>query len=207
MLRQVTRELGALLILDEVITFRLGYHGAQGLFGIDPDLTTLGKLIGGGFPIGAVGGRRDVMAVFDPSNGTPAVPHGGTFSANPMSMAAGIATLQDLPPAAYARLEALGAQLDAGVREAFLRHRQRGQLTGLGSLRRIHFTNAPLTDYRSVVAAPSVANFANRLFDNGVIIAQNGLIALSTAMTETDVAEIVSAIDHTLAAENDRQRR
>jgi glutamate-1-semialdehyde 2,1-aminomutase len=70
MLRRVTREIGALLILDEVITFRLGYNGAQGRFGVEPDLTTLGKVIGGGFPIGAIGGRRDVMSVFDPTAGS-----------------------------------------------------------------------------------------------------------------------------------------
>jgi glutamate-1-semialdehyde 2,1-aminomutase len=85
-LRKVTREVGALLIFDEVITFRLGYRGAQGIWNIDPDLTTLGKIIGGGFPVGAIGGHRDVMAVFDPRPGKPALPHGGTFSANPVTM-------------------------------------------------------------------------------------------------------------------------
>ena len=88
-LRKVTREVGALLIFDEVITFRLGYRGAQGIWDIDPDLTTLGKIIGGGFPVGAIGGRKDVMAVFDPRPGKPALPHGGTFSANPVTMRAG----------------------------------------------------------------------------------------------------------------------
>ena len=107
-LRQVTREVGALLIFDEVITFRVGYRGAQGVWGIDPDLTTLGKIIGGGFPVGAVGGRKDIMAVFDPRSGKPALPHGGTFSANPVTMRAGLAAMELLDEAAFARLDAIG---------------------------------------------------------------------------------------------------
>lgn len=139
MLRRVTREIGALLILDEVITFRLGYNGAQGRFGVDPDLTALGKVIGGGFPVGAVGGRREVMAVFDPTGGPPAVPHGGTFSANPMTMMAGIAALEDLTPEAFAHLEALAARFDAGVSACFARHGIAGQnariaILGMGRL-------------------------------------------------------------------------
>ncbi|MFX8079161.1 aminotransferase class III-fold pyridoxal phosphate-dependent enzyme, partial [Acinetobacter baumannii] len=78
-----------LLIFDEVITFRLGFRGAQGIWNIDPDLTTLGKIIGGGFPVGAICGHREFMAVFDPRPGKPALPHGGTFSANPVTMRAG----------------------------------------------------------------------------------------------------------------------
>ncbi len=119
-LRKVTREVGALLIFDEVITFRLGSRGAQGIWNIDPDLTTLGKIIGGGFPVGAIGGRRDVMAVFDPRPGKPALPHGGTFSANPVTMRAGIAAMELLDDAAFARLDAMGAG-------GSLRHRRRIQ--------------------------------------------------------------------------------
>ena len=93
-LRKVTREVGALLIFDEVITFRVGYRGAQGLWNIEPDLTSLGKIIGGGFPVGAVCGGKEFMAVFDPRPGKPALPHGGTFSANPVTMRAGIAAME-----------------------------------------------------------------------------------------------------------------
>src|SRR5258708_9519528 len=107
-LRKITREVGALLIFDEVITFRLGYRGAQGLWSIEPDLTTLGKIIGGGFPVGAVCGDAEFMAVFDPRPGKPALPHGGTFSANPVTMRAGIAAMELLDDAAFARLDAMG---------------------------------------------------------------------------------------------------
>lgn len=202
MLRRVTREIGALLILDEVITFRLGYNGAQGRFNVDPDLTALGKVIGGGFPIGAIGGRKEVMSVFDPTLGPPAVPHGGTFSANPMSMTAGIAALEDLTPASFEYLERLGEQFDAAVTECLRRHGVAGQVTGLGSLRRVHMSDTSLTDFRSTFAAGDgpkrVAALAKGLFDEGVIIAGNGLMAFSTAMTATDIDEIVAAFDRVL---------
>lgn len=199
MLRRVTQEIGALLILDEVITFRLGYNGAQGRFEIDPDITVLGKVIGGGFPIGAVGGRKEVMAVYDPSLGPPAVQHGGTFSANPMSMMAGIAALEDLTPASFEHLERLGERLDRGLNELFDRLGIDAQVTGLGSLRRLHLNRAPLTDFRSTFAtgdsAKRVAELSRLLFDEGVIIASNGLMALSTPMTEEDIDEIIAAFD------------
>jgi glutamate-1-semialdehyde 2,1-aminomutase len=118
-LREVTAAHGILLIFDEVISFRVGYRGAQGAFGVRPDLTAFGKIIGGGFPVGAVGGRADVMAVFDPRGGKPAVPHGGTFNANPVTMAAGLAAMRLLDEPAYARLDELGETLRRGFRAAW----------------------------------------------------------------------------------------
>ena len=203
MLRCVTRELGALLILDEVITFRLGYHGAQGRFGVDPDFTTLGKVIGGGFAVGAVGGKAEYMSVFDPTHGAPLVPHGGTFSANPMSMSAGAAALMELTPEAYEKLEARGSRFDVGLARCFEKHGVKGRATGLGSLRRIHLTDAALSDYRSTFAsvdgARRMAQLARNLFDEGVIIAGNGLMCFSTPMTEADVEEILDAFDRAVA--------
>ena len=148
-LRKVTREVGALLIFDEVITFRVGYRGAQGLWNIEPDLTTLGKIIGGGFPVGAVCGRKEFMAVFDPRPGKPALPHGGTFSANPVTMRAGIAAMELLDEAAFARLDAMGEAVRAGIDAAFRRHNVPGRTVGLGSLLKIHFADRPVRDYRS----------------------------------------------------------
>lgn len=133
-LRQATREAGALLIFDEVISFRLGYHGAQGLWGIDPDLTTLGKIIGGGFPVGAIAGKREIMAVFDPRHGKPSLPHGGTFSANPVTMRAGLAAMELLDRNAFARLDAIGEEVRKGINDAFRRHGVPGSAVGLGSL-------------------------------------------------------------------------
>src|SRR5207302_11508329 len=112
-LRQLTTRNGALLVLDEVISLRLATGGAQEIFGVRPDLTTMGKIIGGGYPVAAFGGRADVMALLDPRGGGPAIPHGGTFNGNPVGTAAGIATLEALTPDVLARLNALGDQLRA----------------------------------------------------------------------------------------------
>src|SRR3954466_7959829 len=163
-LRRVTREIGALLIFDEAITFRLGYRGAQGLWGIDPDLTPLGKIMGGGFPAGRlalgkimgvglpggpVAGGRGSMAVFDPRHGKPALPHGGTFSANPVTMRAGLAAMELLDEPAFAKLDVLGQRVRSGIDEAFRKAGVPGGTVGLGSLLKIHFADRPIRDYRS----------------------------------------------------------
>ncbi len=202
-LRQVTREIGALLIFDEVITFRLGYRGAQGLWGIDPDLTTLGKIIGGGFPVGAVGGRKDVMAVFDPRPGKPALPHGGTFSANPVTMRAGLVAMELLDDAAFARLEAIGEAVRSGINQAFRCHNVPGATVGLGSLLKIHFADRPIRDYRSAYPTEQEAKrqaiFNRGLLNRGVLAAGYGLMALSTPMTDEDIDAIIAAASDTLA--------
>ena len=170
-LRQITREVGALLIFDEVITFRLGYRGAQGLWNIDPDLTTLGKIIGGGFPVGAIAGRKEFMAVFDPRSGKPALPHGGTFSANPVTMRAGLAAMELLDEAAFARLDAIGEAVRAGINEAFRRNGVPGGTVGLGSLLKIHFADRPIRDYRSAYLTEQEAQ-RQAIFNRG--LAQSG---------------------------------
>ena len=196
-LRKVTREVGALLIFDEVITFRLGYRGAQGIWNIDPDLTTLGKIIGGGFPVGAIGGHRDVMAVFDPRPGKPALPHGGTFSANPVTMRAGIAAMELLDDTAFARLDAMGEAVRAGINDAFKRHGVPGGTVGLGSLLKIYFADRPIRDYRSAYLSEEEARrqavFNRALLNRGVLAAGNGLMALSTPMTDADIHAIIDA--------------
>jgi len=202
-LRKVTREVGALLIFDEVITFRLGFRGAQGLWKIDPDLTALGKIIGGGFPVGAIGGRRDVMAVFDPRAGKPALPHGGTFSANPVTMRAGLAAMELLDDAAFARLDAMGTAVRAGIDRAFRRHGVPGRTVGLGSLLKIHFADREIRDYRSAYLTDEEARrqtvFNRALLNRGVLAAGYGLMALSTPMTDADIDAIVEAVSGALA--------
>lgn len=201
-LRAVTREVGALLVFDEVITFRLGYHGAQGLWGIDPDLTTLGKIIGGGFPVGAVAGRRDVMAVFDPTRGKPALPHGGTFSANPVTMRAGLAAMQLLDEAAFKHLDDIGEAVRAGIDTAFRKHRLHGRAVGAGSLLRVHVTDRPIRDYRSAYQSPQEAErlrqFHIGLLNRGILAAGYGLMALCTPMGPAEVDRIIRAVDDTL---------
>ena len=201
-LRKVTREVGALLIFDEVISFRVGYRGAQGLFGIDPDLTTLAKIIGGGFPVGAVCGKKEFMAVFDPRLGKPALPHGGTFSANPVTMRAGIAAMRLLDEAAFARLDAIGEAVRSGIDAALRRHNVPGRTVGLGSLLKIHFADRPVRDYRSGYLTAEETKrqsvFNHALLNRGVLAAGNGLMALSTPMTDADVDAIIEAVSGAL---------
>jgi glutamate-1-semialdehyde 2,1-aminomutase len=195
---------GVLLIFDEVIAFRLGFSGAQGIWGIKPDLTALGKIIGGGFPVGAVGGRRAVMQVFDPTHGKPAVPHGGTFSANPVTMVAGLASMQALTPARFEQLDRVGAHLRSGINGLFTRYDLPGCCVGMGSLLKLHFTPGPITDYRSVypdaAAARRLALFHQGLLERGVLAAGYGLMALSTAMNDADIEQVLAAIDSCFAA-------
>jgi glutamate-1-semialdehyde 2,1-aminomutase len=134
MLREETARVGALLVFDEVITgFRVGWSGAQGRFGVAPDLTCLGKIIGGGLPLAAFGGRRDLMSMLAPVG---PVYQAGTLSGNPISVAAGLAALRGLEalPAAYDRLEALGALAERRLREALEATDMRGTVNRVGSM-------------------------------------------------------------------------
>lgn len=204
MLRRVTRELGILLIVDEVISLRLGPGGAQARLGVQPDLTTVGKIMGGGFPVGGVGGRADVMAVFDPSGGRPAVPHGGTFSANPVSMVAGLAAMQLLDGEAYQRLDRHGEMLRQGLNRAFADAGVAGQATGLGSLIKLHLKAAPIANYRDAFPTPeqgrAMARFNREMLNRGILMAGYGLMALSTPMQDADIEQIVQAAHEALVA-------
>ncbi len=205
--RAVTRAHGIVLIFDEVISFRVGYHGAQGALGVTPDMTTLGKIIGGGFPVGAVAGRADVMGVFDPTRGgPPAAPHGGTFNANPVTMAAGLASMRLLTPEAYARLDDLGAKLRASLDDCFKQAGVPGRVTGLGSLFRLHPMDRELTDYRSTRATPDEAErllrLVRRLMEHGVLMSVTGLGCLSTPMGDAELESLVE----TFAAVLDMER-
>ena len=204
-IRTVTAAHGILLILDEVITFRAGYHGAQGRLGIRPDLTTLGKIIGGGFPVGAVGGRADVMAVFDPRGGRPAVPHGGTFNANPVTMAAGLAAMRLLDETAFQRLEDYGDKLRASMNDCFKRSGVSGRVTGIGSLFRIHPIERDAIDYRSArpdgPGAARLARIARYLLDHGVFISTTGLGCLSTVMADAEIEWFMEVFAAALTSE------
>jgi glutamate-1-semialdehyde 2,1-aminomutase len=199
-LREVTARLGILLIFDEVISFRVAPGGAQERFGIRPDLTTLGKIIGGGLAVGAFGGRADVMNFYDPRGGRGRVNHGGTFNANPLTMAGGVATMAELTPEAYAKLDGLGDRLRDGVRRLFRARKYAGQVSGVGSLFWIHHTKRKLSDYRSAIpedATAPVRTFMG-LVNDGILVSQRGLGACSLAMTEADVSRFVEALGRVL---------
>ena len=194
-LRGVTEECGTLLIFDEVISFRVGPGGAQGLAGIRPDLTTLGKIIGGGLPVGAFGGRADIMALFDPSGGSPRVAHAGTFNGNPMTLEAGGATLRELTPGVYERLGALGHRLRLGAQKALEEAGLTGCVTGLESLFSLHFATAPVTDYRAAARGDREALHAAvvMLLNRGIMLVPKGSGCLSTPMGEAEVDAFLAA--------------
>ena len=200
-LRAVTERLGILLIFDEVIAFRIAPGGAQEHFGVRPDLTTLGKIIGGGLPVGAFGGRADVMSYYDPRGGQPRMSQGGTFNANPLTMAAGLATLEALTPEAYARLDALGERLRRGVARLLAGTRRKGQVTGAGSLFWLHWTAGPLTDYRSTRAKDMGlgTHVFMGLLNEGIVLTPRGLGACSLAMTDDDIDRFINALARVLA--------
>ena len=200
-LREVTERHGILLIFDEVISFRVAWGGAQERFGVRPDLTTLGKIIGGGLPVGAFGGRRDVMDFYDPRQGGARISQGGTFNANPVTMAAGVAALNALTPEAYTRLDALGERLRGGVSRLLSNTRRKGQVSGVGSLFWLHWTTETLTDYRS--GRPKDLEAPLRIFlgllNEGILLTQKGLGACSLPMGDDDVDRFVNALARVLA--------
>ena len=196
MLRHETRAAGALLIFDEVYSFRMGYNGAQGELGVLPDLTAMGKVIGGGMPVGALGGSRELMeTLFDPRDGRGIMSHTGTFNANPMTMAAGVAAMEMYDRQAHDRLAGLGERLRSGLREALRIVDRPGTVTGTASMVGLFHTEAPMKDYRSVfrlmMTEPTVMQqsdaFFRQMLNNGVYLAAQGFFVLSTAMTEADI--------------------
>ncbi len=202
-LRDETAKHGVVLILDEVVTLRLGVGGAQAVHGITPDLTALGKIIGGGLPIGAFGGREDLMHVFHPGERRP-VMHSSTFSGNPLSMAAGAATMQRVDEALIDRLGTLGQRLRAGFDRAFERAGVRGRTTGVGSLTNLHLTDAPISNARDalqgMIGAGAVGGLLHLLMlERGVFGASRLMYCTSSPMAESEVDHAVSALEDSLA--------
>ncbi len=199
MLREFTRANGIILIFDEVISFRAAPGGAQGLYGITPDLTSLGKIIGGGFSVGAFGGRKDIMDLYDPTQG-PKVSHAGTFNANPATMLAGAVTMEQLTPEVYRRLAEVAEYLRQGVQSVGEELEVPVQVTGLGSLFGIHFTNDAIIGYRDIAAEDP--GFRHQVFlglmNEGILMAPNLVGAISTVLGESEVDTFVSALRRVL---------
>jgi glutamate-1-semialdehyde 2,1-aminomutase len=176
-LRDLTTVAGALLVFDEIISFRVGYHGAQGRVGVTPDLTTLGKIIGGGLPVGALGGREDVMALFDP-RAEGRIGHGGTFNGNPLTMAAGMATLDEMTPARYEQLDGLGAELRDKLEE----------LGGVDVRQTASLFQVDVGDEQRQL------DLHLALLANGILSTQRGMGCLSTPMTRAEIDSFVDAV-------------
>lgn len=198
------REVGALVILDEVISFRLARGGAQALVGIEPDLTCVAKIMGGGFPVGGVGGRREVMSVFAKQGGErAAVPSGGTFTANPMTMTAGLACMQQLDDAAFARLDEIGDRARDGLQAAFDARGLEWQVMGRGSLFCVHPNRRSIRTYRdarhSSDEAATMMRMHRRLLDRQVFLSTYGMGCWNLAATDDDVDLFVDAVVATAA--------
>jgi glutamate-1-semialdehyde 2,1-aminomutase len=201
-LREVTREHGALLIFDEVITgFRIGYGGAQERYGVRPDLTCLGKIIGGGLPVGAYGGSRKVMSEVSPLGG---VYQAGTLSGNPLAVAAGLAAIRALDHRAYERLEALGARLERGLLEGARKAGVPLTVNRVGSMLTAFFCPGPVVDYASARRSDTAryARFFGAMLERGMYLAPSQFEAafVSLAHSEADLDAAGRAAAEALAA-------
>ena len=202
-LREVTSEHGALLIFDEVITgFRIAYGGAQERYGVRPDLTCLGKIIGGGLPVGAYGGRREIMANISPLGG---VYQAGTLSGNPLAVSAGLATLAALRTSSvYDRLERLGAAAERGLIEAARKAGVPLTVNRVGSMLTGFFCEGPVTDWNSAKRADTkrYATFFHGMLERGVYLAPSQFEAafVSLAHSDADLDQAARAAAESMAS-------
>ncbi len=198
-LRDVTRKSGSLLVFDEVITLRLAHGGAQEWFDVAPDLTCFGKMIGGGFPLGAFGGRADVMDRFDPA-GDDALAHPGSMNAYPVALVAAMTTLADLTRTRIDRMNDLGAQLRGRLEAVATSHAVPLQVTGLGSLLALHYRSAPVHSFRDTwdEDRERQQGVFLGLLNEGVLIDRRGAACLSTQTGQAEVDAFVSAFDRVL---------
>jgi glutamate-1-semialdehyde 2,1-aminomutase len=191
-----------LLILDEVMTgFRVSLQGAQGLYGINPDLTTMGKIIGGGMPLAAYGGRADIMDLLSPIG---PVYQAGTLSGNPLAVAAGLATLNEITqPGFYERLEVLSTTWESDLRSALSASPLPFRINRVGSMMTLFFSGAPVRDYDSAVACDTAlfAKFFQACLKEGLYLAPSQFEAgfLSVTHDEAVLARVAEATRRAVA--------
>ncbi|AEP01796.1 glutamate-1-semialdehyde 2,1-aminomutase [Weizmannia coagulans] len=201
-LREVTSAYGALLIFDEVMTgFRVDYHCAQGYFDVTPDLTCLGKVIGGGLPVGAFGGRADIMEKIAP---TGPVYQAGTLSGNPLAMTAGYETLRQLTPETYAEFRRKADRLEQGFHEAAVKYDIPHTINRAGSMIGIFFTNEEVNNFASASTSDLdlFARYYRGMAENGIFLPPSQFegIFLSAAHTDEDIDRTVEAAEKTFKA-------
>lgn len=201
LLGKLTKKHGALLVFDEVQTMRISTGGAQAYYGVIPDITAMGKIIGGGFPIGAFGASREIMTVYDPHRRS-SVSHSGTFNGHPLIMKAGCASLDALNQEAIDHINRLGSKLKLGLEQAFSGQGLKGQVTGLGSILNVHFTSDEVVDYRSAEKSPHRLTSLLHLLmlERGVLCAKRCMFNTSVPMTDADVDRAIEAFNESLAA-------
>ncbi len=197
-IRAWTHANGALLVADEVITFRSEFGGAQTWYEAAPDLTALGKVIGGGFPVGAICGRAEVMDVMDPLAEKVIFPHSGTFSANPITMVAGLTAMRHFDETAVTKINAHADRARANLTQTIQASGVPACITGAGSLLRLHLKPTPPRNYRECYLAPEQSRqlkiLLDHLFDEGMIMINTCSAALSTAIGDAEVDALVAAI-------------
>jgi glutamate-1-semialdehyde 2,1-aminomutase len=201
--RTLCTENGALMVADEVITgFRLSLSGAQGVYGITPDLTTFGKIIGGGLPVGAFGGKKEIMQQIAPSG---SVYQAGTLSGNPLSMAAGLAQLHLLQnnPEIYRKLDDNASYLEAGLTDLIRSYGIPAVVNRSGSLFTLFFSSVPVTGYAAARKCDTrlFARFYSLMLDQGIYLApsQFEAVFLSSAHTRQDIDRLLECADHALS--------
>ncbi|ANU23612.1 glutamate-1-semialdehyde 2,1-aminomutase [Planococcus donghaensis] len=200
-LRNLTHENGTVLIFDEVMTgFRVGYNCAQGYYGVTPDMTCLGKVIGGGLPVGAFGGKREIMEQVAPSG---SIYQAGTLSGNPLAMRAGFETLSRLSEESYNTFIERGDQLEKGFREAATKYNIPHTVNRAGSMIGVFFTNEDVVDFESAKTSDLelFANYYRLMAEEGIYLPPSQFegMFLSTAHTEEHIAKTVEAF-HTVFA-------
>lgn len=200
-LREVTRSDGSLLIFDEVMTgFRVGYHSAQGYYKVIPDITCLGKVIGGGVPVGAYGGRKDIMEHIAPAG---QIYQAGTLSGNPIAMAAGIATLSQLQEEDYVYFETLGKQLQEGILQLSKKYGIDITVNQAGSMIGMFFKKAPVSNYQESKASDTAffAQYYKEMADRGIFLPPSQFegMFLSTKHTKQDIEDTLQAMDQSFA--------
>ncbi len=196
-LRAITEEYGTLLIFDEVMTgFRVGFHCAQGEFGITPDLTCLGKVIGGGLPVGAYGGKREIMEQIAPSG---PIYQAGTLSGNPLAMVAGYETLSQLTPAHYDQFNALAERLETGLAAAAQKYEIPHCINRVGSMVGFFFTNEKVTSFEKAQTSnlDYFARYFQAMMNEGISLppSQYEGMFLSTKHTEEDIDKTIAAAE------------
>ncbi len=197
MLREETRRHGIVLIFDEVMTSRLHPGGLSAQLGIEPDLKTLGKYVGGGMSFGAFGGRADIMGLFDPAQ-PKALPHAGTFNNNTLTMTVGhVAMTEIFTPDACVELNARGDRLRHGLNDLFMRYQVRMKAMGQGSMITVHPASGEITSPEDVEHADKRLRqllFLD-LLEDGIYIAERGFMALSLMVTDADCERVVGAVE------------
>lgn len=200
-LREITNQYGSLLIFDEVMTgFRVAYNCASGYYGVDPDITCLGKVVGGGLPVGAYGGKADIMNQIAPSG---SIYQAGTLSGNPMAMTAGIATLSRLTPADYEEFKRKGDLLEEGITNAAKKYGVPLTFNRAGSMIGFFFTNEKVINYETAKASDLefFANYYREMANEGIFLPPSQFegLFLSTAHSDEDIAKTIAAVEKAFA--------